>query len=110
MGFFRKLFGLEDDRTFGAPRSGKWPTVRKHFLEGKTCAACGSSDSIEAHHVVPFHIAPDKELDEHNLIALCDSHGCHFAFGHLYSWKAYNQSVRADAESWLIKVRKRKEA
>ena len=27
-------------KTFGVARSGKWKTLRKHFVKGKTCAVC----------------------------------------------------------------------
>lgn len=89
-------------------RSPHWPAVRKKFLEGKTCAACGGSENLEAHHVEPFHVEPAKELDPTNLIALCEHPGrdCHFRFGHFFDWKDWNDNVRADAAGELKRVAK----
>jgi len=81
-----------------APRSGSWPTVRKHFLEtpgNDCCAVCGSREQIEVHHVKPFHEHPELELDPTNFITLCRDH--HFHVGHLDNWKNSNPNVREDA-------------
>ena len=90
-----------------APRSPKWPTVRKHFLEKHpACEACGKSTGwIECHHCEPFHENPARELDESNLITLCRDH--HFHIGHdpdytgpeLPSWSRSNPNVRQDAKT-----------
>lgn len=80
------------------PRSGQWPTVRKHFIESPgndCCAVCGSKENLEVHHVQPFHEHPEKELDPKNLITLCRDH--HFRVGHLGNWKNSNPNVRSDS-------------
>lgn len=92
-----------------AKRSSHWPTVRKHYLGmHPVCAVCGGSEKLEVHHVRPFHIHPDLELDPGNLITLCESnHGgvnCHLAFGHLSNFKSWNESVRDDAAAWSVKL------
>jgi hypothetical protein len=55
--------------------------------------------------VIPFHVRPDLELDEWNLITLCREH--HFRIGHdpdgpwrpkKPSWSASNPLVREHAE------------
>jgi 5-methylcytosine-specific restriction protein A len=84
-----------------APRSGKWPTVRKHHLEKEpACIACGGTDHLTVHHIAPFHLHPAKELDPDNLATLCEhpSHNCHLIWGHYCDFKRYfNPTVRADA-------------
>lgn len=88
-------------------RSSKWPTLRKSFLEtNNSCAACGSTEHLEVHHIEPFHENPSLELDPNNLITLCDKPGkdnCHLEIGHLGSFKNKNPNVRADAEEKLKK-------
>jgi 5-methylcytosine-specific restriction enzyme A len=90
-------------------RSSRWSTVRKAFLlKNPTCAACGGRTKLEVHHIIPFHIDPSKELDEANLIVLCESDDggvlCHLHFGHLGSYKAYNPDVIEDARIWKEKI------
>lgn len=85
-------------------RDPRWRAVRaKHLADHPTCEACGE-DEVEVHHIVPFDIIPERELDPANLITLCERHGCHFAFGHLYDWDAWNPQVRKDARRQLIRV------
>lgn len=90
-------------------RSSQWPKVRKAWLkEHPTCAACGTRKNVEAHHKVPFHVDPGKELDPQNLTTLCDAGmKCHFTFGHLGNWKSYNESVDEDSQAFLKKVQER---
>lgn len=78
---------------FSSPRSPKWKGVRKGFLKknGK-CEACGTRSSLEVHHIFPYHLFPELELEEGNLMTLCDT--CHFVFGHLKDWTSYNRDVR----------------
>lgn len=88
----------------GVKRSGKWPTVEKHFREANpTCAACGSKNRLNVHHIHPFHTFPELELDPNNLITLCMSFGkeCHYLIGHLSNWHGYNPNVRQDAATIL---------
>lgn len=90
-------------------RSSKWSTFRKSFLEKhNSCAACGGTEYLEAHHIEPFHENPDLELDPNNLITLCDKPGkdnCHLNVGHLGNFKNKNPYVKEDAEK-LLKSKK----
>lgn len=87
-----------------AQRSPKWQKIRqKHLADNPCCAACGSCNKPEAHHIIPVHVDQDKELELDNLITLCDKY-CHFIFGHLMNWKSYNQSIVNDAESFKNKL------
>ena len=99
------------DKNQGKKRSSKWSSLRKRFLAGKVCAVCGGKKKLEAHHIKPFHLDQALELDEMNLIALCenkkDGINCHLAFGHLGNFKSFNVDVRADASQWSQKIQTR---
>jgi 5-methylcytosine-specific restriction endonuclease McrA len=71
-----KVFNTtEHKKTQGKLRSPKWPKFRKQFLKGKACAACGKTDKLQLHHIHPFHLFPERELDETNVIPLCEGPG-----------------------------------
>lgn len=91
----------------GALRSPKWSSIRKKFLnDNPSCAACGSIKKPEVHHIVPVHVDPSKELDENNLITLCDKY-CHFIFGHFMDWKSWNTEVENDCKNYNHKIHNR---
>lgn len=88
-------------------RSSSWPKVRKAFLAGKACAVCGGKKKLEAHHMMPFHLDPARELDPSNLIALCEGSkevNCHLFVGHLGNFKGLNPDVTVDAATWCKKL------
>jgi hypothetical protein len=85
----------------GAKRDPKWDKTRDKFLIGKKCAACGTTQELEAHHILPLYFG-GAELDEANLLALCRLH--HFVFGHLGSWYSYNPNVIQDCAAYLVKI------
>ena len=96
----------------GAKRSTKWPAARKAFLKlNPACAMCGGKKKLEVHHIRPFHLHPELELDQTNFIVLCenkaDGANCHLLFGHLGSFKSFNVNVKEDAASWAAKIRAR---
>lgn len=83
-------------------RSSKWKAVRgNHLKKEGWCRYCGGIKNLEVHHIVPFHINPHKELDETNLITLCEDIGkdCHLKIGHLGSWRNINPNVKKIANS-----------
>ena len=86
-----------------ATRSSHWPTVRnKHLEENPLCSACGSHKRLQVHHIQPFHLNPELELDPSNLITLCmDTNECHLSIGHGDSFKAFNPNVKDDAAKFL---------
>ena len=92
-------------------RSSKWPAVRKAFLKkNPTCAVCNRKKKVEAHHRHPFHLKPELELDENNLIALCEGNksiNCHLMIGHLGNYKSFNETVEEDAKLLNAKIRSR---
>jgi 5-methylcytosine-specific restriction endonuclease McrA len=66
------------------------------------CAICGSTNDLQVHHILPYHLFPDLELVETNLITLCDgvtnrAVGCHLRYGHLGNMTNYNPNVRESA-------------
>jgi cytochrome c553 len=87
-------------------RSGQWRGVRDAYVAAHpTCEACGDKDAVQVHHVLPFHLWPEKELDPTNLITLCPR--CHIALGHLGDFRAFNPLVRQDAARHLAEVKAR---
>ena len=87
-----------------AGRSGRWPRVRAaHLAANPTCAVCGTRENLEVHHIQPFHLFPELELDPGNLLTLCESptHNDHLLFGHLLNWSLWNPAVVRDAE-WML--------
>ena len=96
----RRLLGLEPVYG-GKRRSSKWPALRKRFLaEFPACAACGRTENVVPHHIAPYHVFPERELDWDNLIALCENKtlSCHLWLGHAGNFHWWNPSVRDD--SW----------
>ena len=93
-----------------AKRSSSWPKIRKAFLiQNQCCAVCGKTRSLEVHHIIPFHVRPDLELELTNLIVLCEgvTTNCHLFFGHLNNYVSYNVAVREDALTWNHKIKTR---
>lgn len=90
-------------------RSPQWPAVRKAWLKtNPTCAACGSADNVEVHHIEPFFLRPDLELTASNFISLCENGGnCHLFVGHLKNFKSYNKTVKEDAAIILKRIKSR---
>lgn len=92
--------GAEVAQKYGRARSPEWPEVaREHLLHQPACAACGyQGQGIQVHHIRPFHLFPQLELDPTNLITLCEVKGRdhHLLLGHLDDWESYNLNVRED--------------
>ena len=83
-------------------RSPEWRKVRDEHLEKfPMCEACGTSKELQVHHIKPFHLDPELELDENNLMTLCMAKfNCHLQIGHGGSFNMYNPSVEEDAKSF----------
>lgn len=89
---FKNLFGIGQPKQ----RSSEWPKVkREHLKNNPNCETCGKTDKITVHHILPFHLFPNKELDSKNLITLCEGDicNCHLVFGHWFDWKKYNPDI-----------------
>ena len=79
-------------------RSPHWCKVRAtHLALFPSCAACGATAHLNVHHVRPFHLHPELELEPTNFITLCMVLDCHLLVGHGNNFRAYNPDVREDA-------------
>jgi len=103
----------EQPPVFAAPRSPKWPEARAAFLFAHpTCAACGAKAALNVHHLKPYHLFPELELDPTNFLTLCESpsHNCHLMFGHTLNWTLYNADAAADAAHFLSQMRRARDS
>ena len=103
------LLGLGENpaRAQGAKRSKDWPRVRRvHLARYPRCEVCGAARNCVPHHVDPFHLFPERELDPSNLITLCEGPGvnCHLLFGHLNNFASYNPLCIEDVDCWHEKI------
>lgn len=88
-------------------RSSKWPAVRKaHLAQHPRCEACGTTKNLNVHHIFPYHLSPEGELTEANLITLCEGSviNCHLYWGHNLNWKSYEPDVRTMAKAALDRL------
>lgn len=99
--------GLEIARKHGKERSPHWPFVEKEHLQREPrCMVCGTRRGLQVHHIKPFHLHPQLELDHGNLITLCELDGRdhHLLVGHLDDWHSFNANVREDAKRYRNKT------
>jgi 5-methylcytosine-specific restriction protein A len=92
------------------PRHRLWRGVRqRHLTLFPECAATGSRELLEVHHVLPYHEHPELELDPGNLITLTNRPATpmHFLLGHLGNWSSWNPNVREDAARMREKIQNR---
>lgn len=118
--WFKNLFASHDIQAFydsaddadgmrmcGSPRNSKWPAKEREILAlYPTCAACGDTRLLQVHHKKPFHLFPDLELDNENLMVLCMQHQCHFLIGHGGNWTRFNADVIKDARYFLAMMQR----
>ena len=107
--------GAIEAARFGISRSPKWPAVEKAHLEKQPrCVCCkpgaDTKAALQVHHIFPFHYCialgrPDLELDQRNLITLCEDEegkpgeNHHLLVGHLDDFQSSNLSVVEDAKT-----------
>jgi 5-methylcytosine-specific restriction enzyme A len=94
----------------GSKRSSKWESVRKkHLADHPICEICEGKARLNVHHIKPFHLHPELELEPTNLITLCESnsHGinCHLLVGHLGNFKNINPNSVEDSKLWNSKLK-----
>lgn len=97
--------GLAIARKYGhESRSPEWPAVaHAHLAKEPGCRVCGhQGQGLQVHHIKPFHLYPELELDPNNLITLCELRGRdhHLLIGHLDDWASYNPQVRTDVTKY----------
>lgn len=95
----QKVFG-------GVARAAQWPKIRAaHLLKEPICQICGGKLKLTVHHIRPFHIHPELELDDTNLITLCEGAGSgnhHLTFGHWGNYATkWNPTIRSEITLWL---------
>ena len=91
-------------------RSGQWPAVqREHLRREPACVVCGhTGEGLIVHHRIPFHDAPERELDDGkdgtgtdgNLVTGCGPQGrcdAHYWCFHAGNWRGHNPHCREDA-------------
>jgi 5-methylcytosine-specific restriction endonuclease McrA len=102
----KRLYKAIKEAVKGKPlkvRSPRWDNVREYHLEiYPTCAACGRNVNTQVHHIKPFHLYPELELDRNNLITLCENKEtkCHLKIGHMGSWRRINPDVTQSASEF----------
>lgn len=81
----------------------------QHLLTQPLCAVCEGNKDLNVHHIHPFHLHPELELDQNNLITLCEStkHGinCHLLIGHLGNFRNINPHVLEDVTIWNSRLK-----
>lgn len=86
-------------------RSPEWDNVQENHLKTHDeCVACGSKEKLNVHHIKPFHLFPELELDPNNLITLCMDNECHLLIGHGNNFKFYNPNVVDDANATRVQL------
>jgi hypothetical protein len=110
---------LNEDVRLGKPaakRSPHWASVRGHHLENNpACVACGRTERLQVHHIRPFHVFPELELDPANLMTLCemfvndgddtnDNH--HLHLGHGGDFRNTNEKVLDDVNDYRLQKAK----
>jgi len=109
----RQDHGEEVALRHGHARSPEWSRVaHEHLSHQPGCMVCGHrGQGLQVHHIKPFHLHPELELDPNNLITLCEIRGRdhHLLIGHLDDWESYNPAVRTDVKRYhkesAIKIR-----
>jgi hypothetical protein len=102
--------GASIAQKYGLQRSPLWPRVEKAVLQKfSKCATCSSTATLQVHHIVPFHLCHlvyrgDLELDERNLMVLCEEsvNDHHLLVGHLGDFESYNPGGRTAIEGAFI--------
>lgn len=92
---------------YSGNRSSEWNKVRKQFIKThNVCAVCGIQKDLQVHHIQPFHLYPELELDTKNLITLCISKywgfNCHLILGHAGNFRYENPWIKEDIENIKI--------
>ena len=104
----KRDYGAHIARRHGHERSSQWQRVQKeHLLREPVCVVCGhKGKGLQVHHIKPFHLHPQLELDPRNLITLCEVRGRehHLLLGHLGEWQSYNEHIREDTKRFYRKT------
>ena len=95
----------ESERTLGAARSSGWREFREKHIKD-FCELCLKKGiPLELHHVLPFHLYENLELDHTNVVTGCRP--CHLKFYHLGSFRSFNETIKQDIEIISNKIKNR---
>lgn len=98
-------FFSKDVTIYSTPRHRDWRKVRaEHLLSQPYCMVCGSTKGLQVHHIKPFHLYPELELEPNNLLTLgtkCSSGNHHYLFGHFENWHSFNPDVAVHAYQFI---------
>ena len=107
---FRFLINLFTGKPLEGARSPMWSRERAAWIEEHgECEACGGTEDVQCHHVVPVSFDKTLELVRSNFMTLCEApnRGCHHRVGHSYNWQAANPHAREDAALQLKRIKER---
>lgn len=92
----RVLGSKRRERLKAKTRSPLWKAARdRHLRAFSMCTVCGSTTNLQVHHIAPYRLRPDLELDPANLITLCMGRNeCHHRVGHGWAWKFWVPGVK----------------
>lgn len=99
MKWIKQVFSYLRESRKKSKRSPMWASVEKYFLASPTnqvCACCGSAKKLQVHHLHPFAVYPEKELEFNNLVPLCMENLCHLKLGHGGDFQCYNPFLLDD--------------
>ena len=106
--FDRSLYRSFDPRSMRG-RHSKWPALVKRFkAEKRTCVVSGLKTTLEVHHLKPYHLFPELELEWDNLRLI--ARPFHYLFGHFCNWTDYNPDFDLQVETyreWVAKHRRK---
>lgn len=96
------------------PRSPKWPAFEKRIIEAHPfCSFCGQIESkvkLVGHHIQPYHLHPDLELEESNILVVgetCTTGNHHLLLCHYGNWSKWNPDARHLAELFLKNIQEK---
>ena len=98
--FVRRKRAEYRERKKESTRSPRWrATKNRYLLEHPYCAGCGGQKHLQVHHIRPYHLHPELELEPSNLVTACmDRSECHLLICHGDNFKAFNPNVVNDLE------------
>ena len=84
-------------------RDPRWQAASKKYLQkNRTCICCGKK-AVVTHHLKPFHLFPELEMEPSNWRAMCAP--CHLIVGHLGNFSNYNPALDEHAAILLTAKR-----
>lgn len=87
-----------------AARRSQWRKFSEEFRAkaGNKCAVCGSTERVQAHHLLEKKSHPDLLFEERDLICLCARHHFMTHHGRHYELLAWLERNRPEQFSWLM--------